>query len=590
MKIKIILLIFFTYYSSVYSQDQGVSFITEVSKKKLGVNENVRVDFKMNKDGDNFEAPSFDGFRVVGGPNQSVSNMWINGKRTFSKTYSYFITPIKKGSYSIGQAKIEIDSKIYKTIPVKITVSESVNINKDPNDASYVANENLHLVAEISNIKPYLNQGFSVVYKLYFSPQINVTNVGEIESPEFNNFWSSNIKIPRLQIERGSFKGESYNYVIWKKIVLYPQKSGKLNILPLSLDVSVDVPTNKRDFFGNRIYTQLPKTVTAGKREINVSGLPENAPKNFSGAVGEFEVELTSTKTELNASESLQATLKVTGKGNLKLFSLPNLEVPSSLEKYDPEYKENVKTNIAGMSGNIANTYTLVPQFKGKYPISPVEFVYFNPKSKSYETIFSKEILINVLEGPSSYSQNNIDLKSSNSITNEISNSKNEFKFIKTKPGLTLLKKSNFIYSMTFYLLLLFPIALIILVLLFFKSKKPSLSEIKDYKSRRANNLAKKYLLESKISLEKKDIFYIALEKALHNFLKSKFLIETSEFNKVKITRLLSEKNIKKESIELFINLIENCEFARFTPASDVAVNNDYKNAVKVISEIDKQI
>ena len=590
MKIKIILLIFFTYYSSVYSQDQGVSFITEVSKKKLGVNENVRVDFKMNKDGDNFEAPSFDGFRVVGGPNQSVSNMWINGKRTFSKTYSYFITPIKKGSYSIGQAKIEIDSKIYKTIPVKITVSESVTINKDPNDASYVANENLHLVAEISNIKPYLNQGFSVVYKLYFSPQINVTNVGEIESPEFNNFWSNNIKIPRLQIERGSFKGESYNYVIWKKIVLYPQKSGKLNILPLSLDVSVDVPTNKRDFFGNRIYTQLSKTVTAGKREINVSDLPENAPENFSGAVGEFEVELTSTKTELNASESLQATLKVTGKGNLKLFSLPNLEVPSSLEKYDPEYKENVKTNIAGMSGNIANTYTLVPQFKGKYPISPVEFVYFNPKSKSYETIFSKEILINVLEGPSSYSQNNIDLKSSNSITNEISNSKNEFKFIKTKAGLTLLKKSNFIYSMTFYLLLLFPVSLIILVLLFFKSKKHSLSEIKDYKSRRANNLAKKYLLESKNSLEKKDVFYIALEKALHNFLKSKFLIETSEFNKVKITRLLSEKNIKKESIELFINLIENCEIARFTPASDVAVNNDYKNAVKVISEIDKQI
>ena len=590
MKIKIILLIFFTYYSSVYSQDQGVSFITEVSKKKLGVNENVRVDFKMNKDGDNFEAPSFDGFRVVGGPNQSVSNMWINGKRTFSKTYSYFITPIKKGSYSIGQAKIEIDSKIYKTIPVKITVSESVTINKDPNDASYVANENLHLVAEISDIKPYLNQGFSVVYKLYFSPQINVTNVGEIESPEFNNFWSNNIKIPRLQIERGSFKGESYNYVIWKKIVLYPQKSGKLNILPLSLDVSVDVPTNKRDFFGNRIYTQLSKTVTAGKREISVSDLPENAPENFSGAVGEFEVELTSTKTELNASESLQATLKVTGKGNLKLFSLPNLEVPSSLEKYDPEYKENVKTNIAGMSGNIANTYTLVPQFKGKYPIASVEFVYFNPKSKSYETIFSKEILINVLEGPSSYSQNNIDLKSSNSITNEISNSKNEFKFIKTKAGLTLLKKSNFIYSMTFYLLLLFPVSLIILVLLFFKSKKHSLSEIKDYKSRRANNLAKKYLLESKNSLEKKDVFYIALEKALHNFLKSKFLIETSEFNKVKITRLLSEKNIKKESIELFINLIENCEFARFTPASDVAVNNDYKNAVKVISEIDKQI
>ena len=125
---------------------------------------------------------------------------------------------------------------------------------------------------------------------------------------------------------------------------------------------------------------------------------------------------------------------------------------------------------------------------------------------------------------------------------------------------------------------------------MFFKSKKTSFSEIKGYKSKRANKLAKKYLSESKINLENKDVFYIALEKALHNFLKSKFLIETSEFNKDKIRRLLSEKNIKEETTELFINLIENCEFARFTPASDVAVNNDYKNAVKAISEIDKQI
>ena len=193
MKFKFIYILFFIYCLNVYSQDQGISFITEVSKKSMGVNENVRVDFKINKDGDNFEAPSFKGFRVVGGPNQSVSNTYINGKRTFSKVYSYFISPLKIGSLSIGQATIEVDEKLYKTIPVKINVSESVVTNKNPNDASYVANENLHLVAEISNNKPYLNQGFSVVYKLYFSPQINVTNVGEIDSPEFNDFWSHNI-------------------------------------------------------------------------------------------------------------------------------------------------------------------------------------------------------------------------------------------------------------------------------------------------------------------------------------------------------------------------------------------------------------
>lgn len=586
MRNKIIFTLFLSFCVNSFSQDQSVSFLAEVSKNTLGVNENLRIDFKMNKDGDNFQAPSFEGFRVVGGPNQSVSNSWINGKRTFSKVYSYYITPLKTGSLTIGQAIIEIDNKIYKTIPVKVKVSDSVISNKNPNDASYVVNENLHLVAEVSNSNPYLNQGFSVVYKLYFSPQINVTNVGEIDSPEFNDFWSHNIKIPRLQIERGTFKGDSYNYVIWKKIVLYPQKSGKLNILPMSLDVSVDVPTNKRDFFGNRIYTQIPKTVTAGEREIKVMDLPDDAPENFSGAVGVFDIELTSTKTELNASESLQATLKVNGEGNLKLFSIPDLETPNSLEKYDPEYKENVKTSTKGMYGNISDTYTLVPQFKGKYPINPVEFVYFNPETKSYKSIFSKEIIINVLEGPSSFNQNNLTVSPSNNIPI----SKGQFKFLKTKSNLISLESKDFIYSTNFYLLIFIPIGIIIVILLFFKSKKTLSSDINGFKSRRANKLAKKYLSEAKINLLKKDVFYISLEKALHNFLKSKLSIETSDYTKEKIIILMSEKNIQNESINSFIKLIENCEYARYTPSTNVAISNDYENAVKVISEIDKQI
>ncbi|MAV05053.1 MAG: BatD protein [Flavobacteriaceae bacterium] len=586
MRNKIIFTLFLSFCVNSFSQDQSVSFLAEVSKNTLGVNENLRIDFKMNKDGDNFQAPSFEGFRVVGGPNQSVSNSWINGKRTFSKVYSYYITPLKTGSLTIGQAIIEIDNKIYKTIPVKVKVSDSVISNKNSNDASYVVNENLHLVAEVSNSNPYLNQGFSVVYKLYFSPQINVTNVGEIDSPEFNDFWSHNIKIPRLQIERGTFKGDSYNYVIWKKIVLYPQKSGKLNILPMSLDVSVDVPTNKRDFFGNRIYTQIPKTVTAGEREIKVMDLPDDAPENFSGAVGVFDIELTSTKTELNASESLQATLKVNGEGNLKLFSIPGLETPNSLEKYDPEYKENVKTNTKGMYGNISDTYTLVPQFKGKYPINPVEFVYFNPETKSYKSIFSKEIIINVLEGPSSFNQNNLTVSPSNNIPI----SKGQFKFLKTKSNLISLESKDFIYSTNFYLLIFIPIGIIIVILLFFKSKKTLSSDINGFKSRRANKLAKKYLSEAKINLLKKDVFYISLEKALHNFLKSKLSIETSDYTKEKIIILMREKNIQNESINSFIKLIENCEYARYTPSTNVAISNDYENAVKVISEIDKQI
>ncbi len=126
-----------------------IKFEAEVSKTNLGVNENLRVDFKMNKDGDNFNPPSFDGFSVVGGPNQSVSNSWINGVRSFSKTYSYFLSPLKKGKYTIGQASIEIDGDIYKTMPVQIQVSEAVQSSISPNNPATFLNDDIELNIDI---------------------------------------------------------------------------------------------------------------------------------------------------------------------------------------------------------------------------------------------------------------------------------------------------------------------------------------------------------------------------------------------------------------------------------------------------------
>ena len=252
-----------------------VKFEAEVSKTKLGVNENLRVDFKMNKDGDNFSPPSFNGFRVVGGPNQSVSNSWINGVRTFSKTYSYFLTPEKKGNFTIGQASIEIDGDIYKTLPVKVQVTEAVESSLSPGSPSSVIDDDIELSIEISKSNPYLNEPISVEFKLLFNPKINVTNLGEIDNPEFKNFWSQNIKIPRLEIKSTSYKGQRYNYVTWKKALLFPQKAGDLELLPLTLDVTIDVPTNRRDFFGNTIYTQTSKKVASRKRIIKVKNFPE---------------------------------------------------------------------------------------------------------------------------------------------------------------------------------------------------------------------------------------------------------------------------------------------------------------------------
>lgn len=560
-----------------------IKFEAEASKTNLGVNENLRVDFKMNKDGDNFNPPSFDGFSVVGGPNQSVSNNWINGVRSFSKTYSYFLSPIKKGKYTIGQASIEIDGDIYKTMPIQVQVTEAVQSSVSPNNPISFLNDDIELNIDISKNEIYLNEPISVEFKLLFNPKINVTNLGEIDSPEFNNFWSQNIKIPRLEIKSTSYKGQRYNYVTWKKTLLFPQKTGNLDLLPLTLDVTVDVPTNRRDFFGNIIYTQTSKKVSSRKRTIKVKDFPtKDKPESFNGAVGKFDISLLSSKSELKATESFQLELKVTGNGNLKLFSLPDIIVPSSLEKYDPEFKENIKSSISGMNGQISNTYTIVPQFKGKYPIPPVEFSYFNPETEKYMIIKTSESIVDVTEGPlNSEFTNNSSLSQLQSNNIETIG---QFNYIKLSSKFYNIDSKNLLDSKFWlYITLTIPFLIFLIIILVKKMTSKSISD-SDLITKNAEILARKFLEDAKIDMSKKESFYSSLDLALFNFFKSKYMIKKEEFSKDKIKLILIKEKISEKVINDVIGLIESCEIARYTPTSSDDMEKDYEKAVHILS------
>jgi hypothetical protein len=567
-----------------------ITFEAKVSKKKLGINERLRVDFKMNKDGDNFTPPDFTGFTVVGGPNTSVSYVWFGGKRSLKKTYTYFLAPKKRGNFTIKQATIEIGGDIFKTIPVKIQVTSAVKKPKDGNNAEYIASENIHLIAEISNAKPYLNEAITVVYKLYVSANTGVSNWREIDNPRYNDFWSQNVEIKGLKVQNGTYKGEEYRYVILRKTVLYPQKTGKLNIEPLSLDITVEVPTNRRDFFGSRIMTQVHKTVSAGQRSINVKALPEaGKPANFTGAVGEFSFRVTTSKKELDANESLQAKIEVAGKGNLKLFELPKLSVPSSLEMYEPEKDDRIKTTLKGMQGSRSESYTLVPQYKGKYPIPSISFSYFDLKTESYKQIRSKEIIIDVIDGPINGAESN-NSNSTNNSKQAVTLNSDQFAFVKTTTNLTTIKSSNFFKSKGFWMSLLLPFLMIPLAIIVRKKKHERDADVFGNRIRQADRLAKKYLSEAKKALGEKEAFYVALEKALHNYLKAKLHIETSEFSKDKIQDLLTKRQVETSVISEFVSLLESCELARYTPTTEVTMKQDFDKSAKTISLIDKQI
>ncbi|MEM5566513.1 BatD family protein [Psychroserpens sp. AS72] len=568
-----------------------IKFEAKVSKTKLGQNERLRVDFTMNKDGDNFEAPDFENFQVIGGPNTSVSNSWLNGAHSYAKTYSYFLAPQKKGRFTIKSASIEIEGKTYKTNAVTVQVTNEVKRPNDPYNVEGIASENIHLVAEVSNENPYLNEAITVVYKLYVSSNTGVSNWREVENPRYNDFWSQKIDTKGLRIQNGTYKGEDYRYVVLRKTVLYPQKSGKLEIEPLKLDVTVEVPTNRRDIFGGMHMAQTNRTVSAGSRTINVKALPEEGkPDDFTGAVGDFKFNVMTSKSELNASESLRATVQVTGKGNLKLFQLPKLTLPSSLEVYEPEHNETIRTYQGGMQGSISDSYTIVPQYKGKYPIPSVSFSYFDLETETYKRVTSGEIIIDVIEGPINTTAGDDNLATANGDSRETTLQSDQFAFVKTKANLKPIASDDFFKSTAFWSSLLSPLLLIPLALVYRKEKEKRNADVFGNKIRKADKLARKYLGEAKKALGNKEAFYIALEKALHNYLKAKLQIETSDFSKEKIEEILIERQVNEPTVKEFISILEHCELARYTPITNVEMQQDYEKAASTISIIDKEI
>ena len=579
-KRQILHIIIFLIGFSGFSQ---VNFTTKLSKNRLGLNERVKVEFSVDKSGDNFVPPKFDNFRIVGGPSQSIRNSWVNGKRSYSKTYSYFLSPIEKGSFEIGQASIEVDGEIYKTLPTQIIVTSAVDKPTNPNDPNYLANKKIHLVAEISNNNPFLNEAISVVYKLYVSPDTGVDNWRELEAPRYANFWSNNIDIKSLNVQNGTYNGEPYRFVVLRRTLLYPQKTGILKIEPLTLDISVQVPSNRRDFFGNLITSSINKTVSSGSSLIDVKLLPtDNKPNDFSGAVGNFSFEIKSDKKELLIDEAFQLSLIVSGNGNFNLFDNPKISLPNSLEVYEPEKISNVSVKANGIKGKVNNKYTIVPNNPGKYTIPEIKFSFFNPKLEEYKTIYSDPIYVDV-EG----SYNNLIEPEGVTEKNKIQLSQNQFFSFKTKTKFTKVNQDIFFNSINYWILFSSPFILCFIIFLLNKIARNYNSKKVD-ELKLARNLSIKLLDKSKTLIGNKEEFYESIDKALTTYLKIKLNLKNSEFKKEDIRIKLSQIQLEKKTMDLLFEIFENCQLARYTPLNIDAMSEDYKKAKLFLELIEK--
>ena len=273
--------------------------------------------------------------------------------------------------------------------------------------------------------------------------------------------------------------------------------------------------------------------------------------------------------------------------GSLNNFKLPKINVPNTLEVYEPEHKENVKIKLSGMGGTVEDTYTIVPKYQGRYPIPAVEFLYFDPKTKSYKSVRSQYLLVDVFDGPIAGDAQEV---AANLTKQLVQASDTAFRFILLDTKLSPIKTPSFWKSKLFWILLILPILLLLFTFLFKRFVLGRSEDSASKKQREAQHLARKYLSSAKKAFHDQVAFYEALERALHNYLKAKLKIETIELSKDKIESLLLDKKVKAQTALDFVSVIENCELARYAPGRSVSVKRDYEKASSIIASIDRQL
>ena len=556
-----------------------------------------------------FRAPSIKGFDVLMGPSRSEqsSTQIVNGSvsSTSSITFTYILMANTAGEFTVPGASIVADGNQMISNSVKIKVlpqDQNHNSSRRNNDNSSsiqpssnasVSNQDLFITATASKTNVYEQEAFVLTYKIY-TRESNL-QLNNAKLPDFKGFHSQEIEMTtNARWTPEHYKGRNYYTTVYRQFVLFPQQSGKLFIEPAQFQMTVNKPVQSADpfdafFNGGNNVIEIKKPITTPKIAINVNPLPAGKPTNFLGGVGEFNISSSINSKELKTNDAITIKLVISGTGNLKLISNPEIKFPDDFEVYDPKVDNQVRLTKEGLTGNKVIEYLAIPRHAGTYKIPGVSFSYFDIRSKSYKTLNTEDYVINVEKGAGNADQvianftNKEDLK----VLGE------DIRYIKQNE-VTFQPKGSFFYgSMSYWLFYIIPALAFILFFIIYRKQAAENANVAKMRTKKANKVAiKRMKLAGKLLSEnKKDAFYDEVLKALWGYISDKLNIPVSRLSKDNIEEKLRNHGVSEELIKEFLNALNDCEFAHFAPGDEnQAMDKVYSSSIEVISKMENSI
>lgn len=597
-----------------FAQSFTVSAPNVVEKDEI-----FKVVYTANADIENFTTPTFIGLDLLAGPTSSrmSSTQIINGKRTdsYEVSYTLILRATTTGVAKISAASAEINGKTYTTKGVDIEVVATNVSNSSTQTQQGVASGGQNQAAsqgtsrssrgEISSEDIFLRLSFSkskvvkgepIVATLKLYTKVPVAGFEDIKFPVFNGFWSQELETPQnINFVRENYNNQIYNSAVLRKYMLLPQQTGEITIDPAEMICLIQIRTSGGgrsifdDFFDS--YQTVKKRLSTKAAKINVSALPAGAPASFGGGVGEFSMKVMLSRDSLKAHEAGSFIVEISGNGNLNLIETPKVELPADFEKYDVKTSNNYANGANGMLGKKVFEFPFIPRSEGIFEIPSVEYSYYSISSGKYVTLKSQPLSLKVLPGDNIPQSSGTLLSGINK--QSVVNLGSDIRYIATSSPNLVKKGVFFIGSLWFF------IAVVLIVAGWFVADKvlgirrKLKGDVKRTRNRRANKVAKMRLRQAQTYLKENlgAPFYEELHKALLGYIGDKLSIPFSQLQRETIGETLQQKGVEEEYISDFMQLLDNCEMARYSQdGGTVAMTEQYNKAIETISNLENRL
>jgi len=574
-----------------------------------------QVTFSVNAQGSGFRGPTFKGFDVLSGPNQSISSssQISNGAyiQSINLSFIYYIQAPAEGTYTIGPASIKVGGKVLESnsATIKVVKGQAPQQNQagrqshpqqQVQQGGTLGANDVFVKAFVNKNNPIKGEQVIVTYKIY--RQVQIAQLSLTKLPSNKGFWAEDLveenKNPKQTTEY--INGKQYAVTEIRKVALFPQESGKLTVDPLELDIWALIQAQRKrgnsifdmffdDPFSNTTQT-VKKKLVSNALSINVRPLPAaTQPNNYTGAVGNFTFRSSIDKKDLKANEAITFKYTISGSGNIKLIDKLTPLFPPDFEVYDPKITDNIQHTENGVSGTKTFEYLVIPRTAGIYKVQPVSFSYYDLGKNSYVTLNSQEYTINVAKGD----PNSEGMGFSATNQEDIKYLSNDIEHIKTKPFKLNPKGSFFFQTPLYWLFLILPLGFFAIAVIIRRKNIKRRSDLNLIRNRKATRTSKKKLRKAEIFLKKNEVskFYDEIAHALWGYLSDKFMIPLSELSMDSVNEALCTKNVREDIVSDFIKALNHCEFARFAPGdSSRNMHEVYREALEIISKTEREL